>query len=78
MLVHFPFNLLSPGNGLFKFLSHSVFDFVFPFNLLFWDFYDCIKVNLNALNELKILLNMLIGFLDDIFVNLIVFDVIFL
>lgn len=70
VFIRFFFHFLSSQYGFFQFLSHSLFDFFFSFNLFFRNFNNGIKVYLNALNKIKLFSNWFIELMYSIFVNL--------
>ena len=69
VFMHFLFHLFPPHNGLFQFFGHSLLDFLFSPDFFLWNLNDILKVDFNALNKIKLLLDLFVQFMNTVLVN---------
>ena len=69
VFLHFAFHFFSPRNRLLQFFRHSMLDLFLSLDLLLRYFDNRVKINLNALNKIKLFMNLLVELMSSILVN---------
>lgn len=69
VFMHFLFHLFPSHDGLFQFFGHSLLDFLFSPDFLLRNLNYSLKVDLNALNKIKLLLDLFVKFMNTVLIN---------